>query len=402
MSFWLNKPVQVTTENSKQILSNTELLLKINKEISESKLKLDYNVLNNETLYLKKDQILQFINDNYKTSNDSFSLVYKKDTLDFFLNENNVLVIEFYPKSNPKQIGLIIGKKENIVINNNSFNSLEVNFLCLNEKLRNLHVSSLMINILTKECVERFDIGTAYYTIGKPIKSPSFCTKKMFHRPINISNLIETEFLDSDNENFYRKTYNSFKSKSLFSKFKSQVFYNTKITYISKSKNQDRSTSELNGIVNDIYNGLDSYQKSNYKIYENISKDIIRNLLENDSFHHFLFYSITGKLENYFCFMELDTLNTNNQKIFKNGVLYKMFSSDTTDNYALKPYSVILMEEISKYVYEKKLFDVITVHDIFKNQASFNYLNGTGILKYYMFNMTIPKIEHYENGLVTI
>ena len=72
----------------------------------------------------------------------------------------------------------------------------------------------------------------------------------------------------------------------------------------------------------------------------------------------------------------------------------------------------LLIEKISEYVFnnDKKIFDVITIHDIFKNQETkqpdgshtFNYLNGTGILKYYMFNMNFSKINHYENGLVTI
>ena len=52
LSFWKNKPVKVTKNGNlfKQILSNDELLVKINDEITNSKIQLDYSILNIDDL----------------------------------------------------------------------------------------------------------------------------------------------------------------------------------------------------------------------------------------------------------------------------------------------------------------------------------------------------------------
>ena len=68
------------------------------------------------------------------------------------------------------------------------------------------------------------------------------------------------------------------------------------------------------------------------------------------------------------------------------------------------------MDSISAFVNDNKnleMFDLITLTDIFPIKTKEDYLKmkfieGSGSLNYYVFNMNVNKIDNMKNGLVTI
>jgi hypothetical protein len=383
-SYWSNKPVKINSKTShEQIISNKDLhkLITNDDTLKKFNLNVDYNVLENpESLpYEKKVQIVDFINTNYKSKSDTISLVYTLDILNYFLT-SETLIIEYYPSNRNVQIGLIIGKKEELMVNGIREFYIEVNFLCLNESLRNLHASSIMINILTKECIERFNIGIAHYTIGKEIKSPSFCCKQMFHRPINVNNLVHCGFFgDSDLLTLIEK-------------------YNTWGANDAKKHNLMYLNGDVPESSDEIFDNLVEFRNKEYKIHDRISKKDILKTFSNKAFHHFMFRSTNDashKIDSYFCFFDLKSVNNGTGEVYTNGVLLRYYITNTKTNVSR------LLEEVSKKCYEMGNFDTLTIHDSFRYKFK-NWLVGSGKLKYYIFNQEINNIEPFENGLVTI
>jgi hypothetical protein len=387
-SFWINNPVKIRNDfgENKILLDNNSLLKKINTDIEKSTFKLDYTVSSSENLDKNdKLKILEFINKNYSKKNTSFRLSYSYDLFDFFFKDS--IVIKFYPngknKTDENIIGIIIGKRKTIFINekidkfigHKEYHCIEVNFLCLIEPLRNLHISSMMINILTKKCIEYFDINIAYYTIGTSIKSPSFCTKYMYHIPINIELLYELEFISTLDKN----KYNFKEIKDL------------ELIYINGTSSKEFS-KEL------IFNSIVEYSIKNYDIFDNIKLDDIKNIFSNKAFHNFLFVDKSNlSVKNYFCFFDLNSIEKDTGKTLKNGFLFIMFLDKLDKLHKSSEY----LQMIIDYCNINQIFDILTL----TNMSSFSnieYIEGAGILKYYMFNMELNKYKDERNGLVTI
>ena len=185
MSFWENQPVKIS-KKSEEILTQTDLLNKITKNLENCNLK--YNVIQQPTEE-KKSEILNFLNQNYVYKND-MSFVYSNSLFSYAIRDS--IIIEFFSEN--RRIGLIIGMRKKITIKQETFEITEVDFLSLSPDFRNLKFAPQMIQILTLESIKVFGIHRAYYTISNPIKSECFGTKRMFHRPINTQILFECGF----------------------------------------------------------------------------------------------------------------------------------------------------------------------------------------------------------------
>lgn len=398
-SFWESKPVNVNdTGDFRQILSNENLLEKINKELNESKVKLNYSILSDFT-DIKFEEIVDFINNNYIVGGSNFKLCYTLDLFKFYCK--NALVLEFYPKGKETIVGYIIGKKEKLNIkkriskekDQNKVNLdcevslidiLEVNFLCLTPKLRNLHVGPYMINCLTKESISNFNIGIAHYTINSPIKSPYISKKQFYHRMLNIDNLIKTKFISEDiNEDSLKLL------KNVFNTFEYQNTF--------KDVNEDRvillKNSNQIDIKSRIYNLYKEYAKNTYDIHQEVSLEELNEILDNKDFYNFIILDGMDSTVAFISFFRLDTTTDNGT--YKNGYYYKMF---------FKNENVIIdsLEFINEYIYKNDIFDVLTLTDTFKDLFKMKCVPGSGNLKYYLYNMSSSKIDNHKNGLVTI
>jgi hypothetical protein len=394
-SFWKSKPLIINEEkNFNQILSNEDILEKVNDQIISSKLKLDYKlysfekIISNHQLLTdtKLNEIVLFINNNYISGGDDndFKYIYTVDLLKLFCKD--AIVLEFYPKNNVTIVGYIIGKRTKLSYFDKCSEFLEANFLCLTTKLRNLGLAPFIINCLTKESTINYGLSFAHYTINSPIKSPYFSKKKFYHRMINIDNLINCKFIndDSDGKNIdiLKKVYNTFSYKLSF-KNKKVIIVNSKNKHL---------------YINNIYEKYKEYSKNTYDIYLNTTLDELNDILDNNSFYNFIILdSVSDNLEAFISFFRIDTINNNG--VYKNGFYYKLCFPLETEKFDKIDY----LELVNEYIYKNNIFDVITFADHFDiNFKQMKCVLGTGELKYYLFNYNFTRIDNHKNGLVTI
>ena len=397
-SFWKSRPVIINEEekNFNQILSNENILKDVNDQINSSKLKLDYKLYSFEKILskyqiltdAKLSEIVLFINNNYISSgNDNdgnnFKYIYTFDLLKLFCKD--AIILEFYPINNTTIIGYIIGKRTKLSYFDKCSEFVEVNFLCLTTKLRNLGLAPFIINCLGKESIINYNLSFAHYTINSNIQSPYFSKKKFYHRMINIDNLINCKFLndDSDGKNIslLKKVYNTFSYK-LPSKNKKVIIVNNTNKHL---------------YVNNIYEKYKIYSKNTYDVYSDTTLEELNDILDNNSFYNFIVLDSFDNLESFISFFKIDTINNN--YIYKNGFYYKICFPLETE----KMDKIDYLELVNEYIYINNIFDVITFADHFNiNFKQMKCVQGTGELKYYLFNYNFTKICNHKNGLVTI
>lgn len=91
-----------------------------------------------------------------------------------------------------KLCAFISGIPVTIRVRNNTFSSVEINFLCIHKKLRSKRLAPLLIKEITRRC-HVDGIWEAVYTAGVVIPKP-VATCRYFHRPLNWLKLYETGF----------------------------------------------------------------------------------------------------------------------------------------------------------------------------------------------------------------
>jgi len=402
-SFWTNKPVRINKQEftSNLIVSADTLLENSDNEIKMSKIQLDYDVVLNPDDDCKNN-LLKFINDNYGDDNSNLVLQYSKNLLDYFINPDSLCIV-FYSKERKynKMIGLIVAKKHNLVIRDDvlefkTYNCIDIDFLCLIKQLRNLHVSSYMINVVTKECMLQYDkqVPCAVYTVNKRLKVDNFCKKTYYHRPLQIENLLLTDMLDvndNDNLNFEQTTKLLKKLYNTFS-YNKDFFKNYNLEYYTTSNNLDHNL---------IHDNLLNYNKVNHDIYEYKSRSDIEKMLSNPVFHKFIIKNKTGDIVDFVCLYNLDTYNIKTKTSSRNGHFYSMFLHDNSSTYMS-----YVLEIISEYCYKNNFFDLLTIMNVLNVKPEeykfYKLLRGSASLYYYVYNIEIPFIQSHKNGLVTI
>lgn len=429
VSFWANKPVRINKKEftSNLIVSADTLLENSDNEIKMSKIQLDYDVILNPDDDCKNN-LLKFINNNYSDDKSNLVLQYSKNLLDYFINPDSLCIV-FYSKGNKllhkynydKMIGLIVAKNHNLVIRDDIlefkiYNCIDIDFLCLIKQLRNLHVSSYMINVVTKECMLQYDkqVPCAVYTVNKLLKVDSFCKKTYYHRPLQIENLLLTDMLDvngGDNLNFeqttklLKKLYNTFSyTKDFFKNYNLEYYTKIQLNQGTSDNDNDNNNDNNNNnkdIVELIHDNLLNYNKVNHDIYEYKSITDIEKMLSNPIFHKFIIKNKGGDIVDFVCLYNLDTYNIKTKTTSRNGYFYSMFLHDNSSIYMS-----YVLEIISEYCYKNNVFDLLTIMNVLNVKPEeykfYKLLRGSASLYYYVYNIEIPRIQSHKNGLVTI
>jgi len=352
-----------------------------------------------------KNDILDFINRNYKSNERRFNLRYSSFLLDYFLSRNT-LSIAFFLKNTiddesnidfKKMIGFISGTKRSFNILKNTFNGVEVDFLSLHYEFRHLHVSSYMINILTKECIRVFkgEVNCAFYTIGKVIKRDHFSFVCYQHRPLNIERLLYQNMIqDSFHDPVYKKIYNTFSYPAHFLTSRKLQYYNGQPISLE--------------IAQEISEKINIYNEQKHDVYDVKTVTDIMDMFDNKAFHHFIICDNDDNIVDYMCMYLLETV-IDNTKVCRNGYVYCMFiNTKCAQSYAnslqqIYPDSLLsIFEYVCDFCKKQDIFDIVTTTAMFEDGAKSKLLPGTGQLYYYMYNIQLPYIKSERNGLVTI
>lgn len=392
-SYWNSSPVKVISDlnnklNYLQIIPNNILINYMENIIQSHKYKLNYKINDSNITSL---QLCEFINKYYNDDNE-YKFLYPIDTIQYFQTDS--IVLTFYSKD--KMIGLIIGKKSSLYINNIKFDTIEANFLTLHPKVRNKNLTPLIISILVKELIKNYSLSVAHYTINNPIQAPYYSLKYYYHRMINIPKLLDNDFLPNSNIQLDEliQIYNNFNNNYLPIQ---------QIIYINKKNNNYNNTIlskliTLSDLIKLIYNNINKYSKSTYIIYQYKTLEQITQLFDSESFYHFIFIEqstiFNFKIKNYICINKLETNIILSNNSYINGYIYMGFYLDPID---------ICIEKLSEFIFNHKLFDVITWSDFFNvSDSCIKFVKGTGFLKYYLYNIQITPISNEFNGLVTL
>lgn len=374
MSFWSNQPVGVKkTGGPEQILAANDLLAKIETELAASKLKLEYRIVNEQDDDFRA-KLLTFINMNYVGSSKS-RLVYSDELFSYYLRGS--LLLQFHPKGQPdKIIGLISGRPRALEIYGKGISAIDVNFLCLSPGLRSMHLAPYMIGVLTKESVARLGISLATYTVSNAINSPNFSTKKAIHRPVHIRSLVAGGFFAVDIQEYERK-YNTFRRV-------------VEVKHLHKIIDVEFTAA--------LEKQLLAYSRKTYDAFDYKSVADLTEILASPAFHSFAFYQ-EGQLTDFLCFYRLDSQNLMTERSYRNGHLYISIFSDTRHSHV-----TALFDTVASHALKYNLLDLLTATDSMPiaDLGSARFLRGTGVLNYYLFNMTTLPVEPRRNGLVTI
>jgi hypothetical protein len=167
---------------------------------------------------------------------------------------------------------------------------------------------------------------------------------------------------------------------------------NKTFEYFDISKTQD--------YYDHIYNLLQKYNKSNYDIYSYKSKNDIIYLLKNPAFHKFIIKDDQNNITDFICLYKLETKNLKTNYSCENGYIYSIFLNETDNTYKSN-----ILELISEYCYKHNIFDMIVMLNIFNTDMDIcnsNLIETYPNLYYYIYNIEIPNILPFRNGLITI
>lgn len=380
--FWDGKPVVVTPSGCepRYIASQATLLSNVQEDIAAFNLHLNalaltltYKCVDTEHDIASK--IVPFIRENYVSTGSRHMLLYDTELIFFFLGSaQQSIILAFYIGS--ELIGVICGAKHTLKAGNVcTFPCVDINFLCISKPVRNTGVSSYMIGVMTKECVQRMNVICASYTVGVPLRIPKFNTKCYYHRPINMGALLECAMITPQTA-----------ADDRFLCFETADYV---ASYV------DVDTTRVMRL-------LDCFDKQHHQIYFQKDETTITNMLKNGMFHVFQ----VG--DNIFSFYRLDTLDTQTNKSCRVGYLYFYALTDFASIHTAKVQQTLgsILEAIAEKCKTEQIFDMLTVCDPFGlDETEYNnlkYLGGSGALNYYLYNLETGCVKSSSNGLVTI
>ena len=152
----------------------------------------EYDIQNPEDLHT----VYEFLRDNYVEDDEGmFRFHYQKEMIQW------ALITPGYYKDwhigvrvvkNKKMIGFMSGTPSEISVNGNKMMVCEINFLCVNAKMRGDRLASVLIKEITRR-VNLKNIWQAAYTAGPKIPKP-ICETRYYHRILDLLKLSSVGF----------------------------------------------------------------------------------------------------------------------------------------------------------------------------------------------------------------
>jgi glycylpeptide N-tetradecanoyltransferase len=308
------------------------------------------------------DNIVKFLGNNYNESEDgNFRYYYDRKFLEWFLSQQNEEFMDLRVgiKLDDKIIGCIFGIPMHININNKIIKQIEINFLCIDRKLRGIHLAPILIDEIARR-VKFHKIWSAIYSTS--IKLPNDIVKvKYYHKNINILKLLKNGYTSLIYENKY--ITNS----------------NVKLECL-EIKDYEICCKKLNK------------QLLKYRINRCFTLDeFVNHFINNDIVSCYVVKSDTGEITDFISWYKLDMKILNNSKeMIKLGFFYYYFNEKTP-----------LIDLVNETLNEMKKIDIDVGNclDIMDYKNVFEQLNfsiGTGYIYYYMYNWLTNSIEPNE------
>jgi glycylpeptide N-tetradecanoyltransferase len=357
--YWNNQPIGIIDNNnfiSKQIkyidINNTpKIPINLPNNMSW------FNIQNKDL-----DDIINFLSENYNESKDgNFRYCYDKQFLEWFLlqQNNEFLDLRVGIKLYNKTIGCIFGIPMHIKINNKIIKQIEINFLCIDKKLRGIRLAPILINEVARR-VKFHNIWSAIYSTG--IHLPNSIVKiNYYHKNINLNKLLKNGFTLSTNDNIINSNIclekiNFCQSENLINECRKKLNNHLLKYKINRCFTFDEFISHF--INNDI-----------------VSCYVVKNKINNEITDFISWYKMDMKILN------------NNTEVIKQGFFYYYFNEKSL----LIDLVIGILNEM-----KKSEIDVGNCINIMDYNSVFDELKfdlGTGYIYYYMYNWLTNTIK---------
>eukprot|EP01125_Pyxidicula_operculata_P021262 TRINITY_DN8119_c0_g1_i1.p1 TRINITY_DN8119_c0_g1~~TRINITY_DN8119_c0_g1_i1.p1 ORF type:complete len:395 (-),score=104.89 TRINITY_DN8119_c0_g1_i1:40-1224(-) len=387
-AFWSTQPVPQKAEDAKAIEGSGKAIDVEKdpvKDIRQEPLPLPalfewYSVnIDNES---ELTDVYQLLRDHYVEDDDNmFRFDYSREFLLWalkppgFLREWH-LAVRF--KDSKQLVGFISAIPASIYVHGTNIKMVEINFLCVHNKLRSMRLAPVLIREITRR-VNVTGIFQAAYTAGITLPTP-IASCQYYHRSLNPKKLIDVKF------SYLKKNMTMARTIKLYQL--DDKFSTPGLRPLTKE--DCPSACEL----------LNNYLKK-FKLHMHFS--------EEDFVHWFMpvkgvvdCYVVsdpkTKKVTDMISFYHLPSSILNNPKYNKLNAAYSWYNVATTVDL------VKLMND-SLIAAKKEGFDVfncLAIHDNENFLKELKFGPGDGHLQYYLYNWLAPSMESSEVGLVLL
>lgn len=284
-----------------------------------------------------------------------------------------------FQKSSEKESGKIVGFISaipvEIFIHNKPVKKVEINFLCVNEKLRSKRLAPVLIKEITRR-VNLQNIWQAVYTAGSLLPRP-ICTTNYYHRNLNLQKLLDIKFT------YLSPKLNISRAKAIY-----KLAKETTLEGLRVMEKKD---------VEGVYEILEKYL-SQFKIRPFYSPQEVEHWFvpRKNIVYSYVVEDKEGKITDFISFYLLPS------SILKHDTHKTLYAAYSFFNVPGK-YSIKDLVRNALILAKQLNFDVYNSLNVMENEGVFNDLlfgKGDGSLKYYFYNYSCPEIEPKELAIV--
>ncbi|NBU33954.1 hypothetical protein EB118_03045 [bacterium] len=369
MPFWRNKPVTVEPCEKMFLLPRAKLYQMATTEM-QNVIGVTYTMLdlgNPEHM----STVIVFLYNYYNSAEDHNKFAYTKEIIQHFIIDTEYIALLFYVHTEP--VGIVMSARRNLVYKGQRISACENNFLAVIQKYRKRGVNAFMMNALTKECVQRWPVDCAMYTVSKTLPVRYYTSKSVYIKPINIPMFKKCTILN----NYTPITNTTSNSQKVIKFIRNNHFEN------EYYKNMTRKVNE--------------YSQANYLMYFLRSVQEIRDTFCNKSMYAFVATS-NGEITDYVSFSVVPLRNSSGITC-RCGYFYTHFFEHGSDK-------LQLLDNIHKIVYDLDLFDLATYIDPFgytvDQYNQYGIVCTSGKLNYYAYNLCTTRLSPGQVGLYTL
>lgn len=322
----------------------------------------------------KIEEACSFLEKNYFSKGLEFVIVYSKDHIRFELDMQRNVVVAIRSKKKGGIVGLIMGSVRDLRYQNADLRDvLYINFLCVQHELRHLGLAPKLITEISRYAHETWGIQKAYYTSHTKLPIP-FSTTPCYHYIMNVQKSIETGYYVPLRPEMERLLKRLPLEKRRYS------FQWPNPLHEELCEQCAKWTSE-------------TYHRMKV-LYENITKERIRQMSETSVFEVCVVYNRQGQRIGYISVFRHPSRAKGCEQVLENVILYHYgFCEEEDDN--LPCIFKELIEDVKDR--ENARWDVLTVADPLITHSSF--VKGEPY-HHYMYNVQMPEIPARGIGIV--
>jgi glycylpeptide N-tetradecanoyltransferase len=373
--FWSTQPVNKNSVMNND-LNNAPIEVKTINDVQKEPYNLPANFawdsldINDSNIL---DEVYELLNKNYVEDDDEvLRFDYSREFLKWALMPPNYkkewhIGVRCQPSN--KLVGFISGTPQKISVNKKHINMVEINYLCVHKKLRSKRLAPVLIKEITRR-TNLHDIWQAVYTAGINLPG-SVANNQYYHRGLNIKKLVDIKFMNI--------------------KSNMTLLSTIKLHKLDTKTNLDLRPLE-NKDIQKVHTLLDNY----------LNKFDLRPVFTIDEIAHWLMPRnnvinsyVNDEVTEFCSFYHLpSTVLGKNSRL---NAVCSFYTVSSTSLESLMNDALILAKRLN--------CDVMNTLNMMDNMSvikKLKYSEGTGNLKYYLYNWQCPEIKSDKVGLILL